>query len=111
MRAANAVTPKAADVIGQGRERVFDARLPDLFKAFVVRGPTAHAIKILWDHRMVVVRRLKPVQIHRAGVTRVGGHGEADLRAAAGVRLREARQIADYDIWPRDTPSGRLLSV
>src|SRR6185503_18860188 len=79
---------------------MFDAGLPNLFKAVVVGGPTAHAIKILRNHRMVIGWQGKPVQIHSAGIAGVGAHGEAYLSAAAGRRLVQPRQVSDYDIWP-----------
>ena len=85
MSASNSVTAKAADVFGQCRERMFHAGLTNLFKAFVVRGATAHSIDILRNHRVVVVWRLKPVQVDGSGIARVGSHGEPDLRSGRAV--------------------------
>ena len=53
VRAADAVTAKAADVLCQCGEGMFEPGLANLFEAFVVVGSAAHSIEILRNDRMV----------------------------------------------------------
>ena len=81
---------------------MFDARLTDLFKAFVVHRTAAHSIKILRNHRVVIARIGKPVQIHRAEIAGIGSDGETDLRSAVSAELRQSGQVSDNHIRSRN---------
>jgi hypothetical protein len=48
------ITAKTASIQLQRCERVFDRRLANLFKAFVVAGTAVHSVKILRDDWMII---------------------------------------------------------
>ncbi len=49
----------------------------------------------------------KPVQVHGPGVAGVGCEGEANLRPAAAIELRQRANISDDHIRTRARPGGR----
>jgi hypothetical protein len=55
--ATTGVTAKVANVVFQRQERMFARGLANLFEALVVVGAAAHAIEILRNDRVIVVRQ------------------------------------------------------
>src|SRR5438874_2205261 len=63
MGPANTVAAQVADIVCQGGKGVLHLRLADLLKAFVIGRAAAHAVDVLRNNGMVIVRQLEPVEI------------------------------------------------
>ena len=100
MRAAHAVTAKAAGVCRCCREGVFQPGLANLFEALDVVSSATHSIQVLWDDRMIVIRQCKPIQVHLPVVAGICSHREADLSPDT-PELLHTGQIANNDIRSR----------
>src|SRR5213076_1728106 len=110
MRACLAISgvTRAADGVFQCKKRVFHPGVADLFKAFVVIGPTAHSIKILRNDRVISIGQLKPIHWLVAIVTRVRSRGQTHLCASAS-KLLHALDLSNNDIgaWHESACSSR----
>ena len=94
-------TTKAANILLQGSEGMFQPGLADLFEAVVITGSAAHAIQILRNDGVVGIRQREPIEFLGSVVTGSRCHREADNRSRTS-RLRHGRQISDDDINPRN---------
>src|SRR5947208_14517086 len=101
MSAAYAVTAKATDVLCQCCERMFHGGLANLFEPLGVVSSPAHPIQVLRDHRVIVVRQCKPIQVHLSVITRVCSDREADLRSNGIVKLRQPRKVSNDNLGSR----------
>ena len=88
MTAADSITTQVAEVICQCGKRMLNTGLTNLFKTLVISGATAHSIKILGNHRVIVGRVGEPIQVYCSLVAGIGSHGEPDLSPATSVELR-----------------------
>src|SRR5437762_6006075 len=79
MSAVYAVTAKATVVLACCVEGMFEPGLANLFKALGIIGAATHPIQILRNHRVVINRQSKPIQIHGAGITRSCSDTEPDI--------------------------------
>ena len=76
---ATSVAAKAAGVIFQCKERMFEPGLANLFEPLSVIDPAAHAIKVLRDDRVIGVWQRKPIDRLVAIIAGSRCHCETDL--------------------------------
>src|SRR6267143_6028235 len=98
-RATTGVAAKAASVVFQCKEGVFEPGLADLFETLDVVSSSAHSIQILWNDRMIGIWQLKPIKRLIAVVTRSRCHRQTHLGASAS-ELFHVWQIPDNHIGP-----------
>jgi hypothetical protein len=97
MRAANPVTAITTEVVCQSGERMLARGLANLLKPLIVSDAATHAIEILRDNRVIVVRQRKPIQIHGSSVAGFRSDRQADLSPHSIVKLLQTVQLAnDY---------------
>ena len=80
-------TAKAASVALQSKERMLQPGLPDLLKAI---GAAAHAIQILRNDGVIVVRQREPIEFLVSVITRSRSHPQAD-KASTNSTLASRR--------------------
>src|SRR6266540_4300400 len=106
MIAAYAVASETARVGRCRRKRVLTPGLAELFESVVVSGAATHAVKILRNEGMVIVRQLNPSHVLGPFVTRVSPQSEADATPdSVRVGLHEVNQLAHDDIGAGNSPN------
>ena len=88
----------AADEVFQSEEHVLTPGLADLFEALGVIRSAAHAIKVLWNKRVIGLRQGEPVDRLVAVVFRVRAYSQSDLRPDGRIKLHYVLDISDDNI-------------
>ena len=97
--ATTGVTAKAAGVVFQCEEGMFEPGLANLFEPLGIICPAAHPIKILRNDRVIGIWQRKPIDGLVAIITGSRCYCETDLGAGT-PELLHVWQISDNDIGP-----------